>query len=213
MKRSALFGTLVVLSLGATARADFIPWKFNWTPSATTLFSDTSPDSKITLTNEPLGNATGPSDIVATNLKVFSNAPRGTPDMFGGAGSNFSLTLRLTDATSGMFSDLAFGGNFSGSLSAFSSDLDVNWTGNTGYTVTLGDTMTGFREYMVTIGPYSPPGPPDSDNSGGIGAHVEVRALDIQKAPEPSTMLLSCVGLSFLGLGAWRKRRQQGRVA
>jgi hypothetical protein len=56
---------------------------------------------------------------------------------------------------------------------------------------------------------YTPPGPPGSDNSGSISATVTVRPVNIQKSPEPSTMVLSVVGLSFLGLSSWRKRRQK----
>ena len=72
--------------------------------------------------------------------------------------------------------------------------------------------VLGTNEYTVKFVSYTPPGPPDSGNKGSIAYHVTVRNLDIQKAPEPSTMLLAGLGASFLGLGAWRKRRQ-GEVA
>ena len=69
--------------------------------------------------------------------------------------------------------------------------------------------ILGNNVYDVSNVSYTPPGPPATDNSGSIAATVNVRPLNIQKAPEPSTMVLSVVGLSFLGLSSWRKRRQK----
>lgn len=213
MKRSSSLytGALVALLFaGAWARADFIEWSFNFSPvGATTLLSDTSPDSKIILSNESPGTAAGPSDIVATNIDVASNAPRGTPDMFGTSG-HFVLKLNLKDTASGSATDLFFAGKFSGALSSKSSDLDVEFTEDAGAGIlTAYDVILGDNRYSVTIGPYSPPGPPDQNTLGSIAAHVEVEAVDVQKAPEPSTMILGCMGLGSLGLAAWRKRRMQ----
>ncbi len=192
-----------LLVAGLPARADFIEWKFNWTPSVSAIASDVSVDSSIQLTNEPLDTAAGSSDVVATNISVFSNAPRGTPDAF--SGSPFALNLQLTDAASGEFTNLVFSGNFAGILSSQSADLDVAWSGPESSTVQLGQSV-----YTVTIGPYSPPGPPTSDNKGSIAAHVEVKPIDVQKVPEPSTLALSGIALSLVGLAARRKRRQAG---
>ncbi len=192
-----------VLLAGPSARADFIQWKFNWTPTVSAITSDTSVDSFIQLTNEPEDNAAGSSDVVATNISVFSNAPRGNPDVFGPNSTNaFTLTMKLTDTASGEFANLVFGGRFTGTLSAQSADLDVTWTGQSNYVVELGNS-----EYTVDIGPYSPPGPPTADNKGSIAAHVEVRPLDVVKVPEPSTLVLSGIGMSLVGLASWRKRR------
>jgi hypothetical protein len=43
-----------------------------------------------------------------------------------------------------------------------------------------------------------PPGGPENPPSQGGGP---------SSTPEPSTLVLSCLGLSFLGVKAWRKRR------
>jgi len=213
MKRSSSLyaGALVALLFaGAWARADFIEWSFNWSPvGGSTLLSDSSPDSKIQLSNEALGTAAGPSDTVATNIFVASNAPRGTPDVFSTNGS-FMLKLSLKDTASGMTADLFFKGKFDGSLSAKSADLDASFVEDPDNGIaTEYDLVLGNARYTVTIGPYSPPGPPDQNTLGSIAAHVEVEALDVQKAPEPSTMILGCMGLGSLGLAAWRKRRQK----
>lgn len=209
MKRSMkLFsvGALLALMLaGSTARAAFIEWTYNWAPSATKVFAGEVGDgveNGVDLSNEPSGTVTGSSDIVATNIDGFSTAPRNDPAIFGGR-SDFSLKLQLTDKDSGATTDLTFGGKFTGPISSESADIDLTYT--TPQTLTA---ILGGNEYTVTIGPYSPPGPPGSSNSGSIAAHVDVKEATIAEAPEPSTMLLSCVGLSIVGVASWRKRRR-----
>src|SRR5262249_59978543 len=96
-----------------------------------------------------------------------------------------------------------------------------SWTGPTTQTVTLGNDT-----YTVTMSGSSPPGPPGSANPGSISAHVDVAAgpngggggggggggPPVNPAPEPSTLALSGLGLSCLGIASWRKRRRN-RVA
>src|SRR5215831_17862136 len=104
MKRSsvALFGAVAALLLaGPSARADFIQWRYNWTPSTLKVVSDTSPTSFVQLTNEPINKpngvqASGDSDIQMTNVRVFSDAPRANPDTFTGS-APVGFSLRLTD--------------------------------------------------------------------------------------------------------------------
>ena len=214
MKRSfvALFtGAVAALLLaGSSARADFVQWRYNWTPSTLKVVSDTSPTTFVTLTNEPLNlpdgrTVSGDSDIQMTNLKTTSDAPRAAPDTFT-ASSPVLFNLRLIDVASGAFANLAFGIKFSGDVSMLSSHLRVDPAslGTMFNNITLGNNI-----YSVGNVSYTPPGPPGSDNSGSIAVSVSVRPLNIAKAPEPSTMVLSVVGLSFLGLSSWRKRRQK----
>jgi PEP-CTERM motif len=204
MKKSLVMGAFAALLLGgASARADFIEWSYNWSPNVTTILSDTSVTSKLLFTNEPGATAAGNSDIVTTNITAISDAPRGTPDSFDNS-DPLTLKLHLTDTASGQATDLAFKIQFSGTMSGSSSNVDATFLSPTEATVQLGNSM-----YHVTIGPYSPPGPPSqSNNKGSIGASVEVNPANIAKAPEPSTMALSGVALSFLGLASWRKRRR-----
>jgi hypothetical protein len=75
----------------------------------------------------------------------------------------------------------------------------------------------------VTIGNYAPPGPPTASNAGSISAHVAVNEITppplpppppppppppTGQAPEPSTLLLSCMGLLGLGAASWKKWRR-----
>jgi len=213
MKRSsvALFGAVAALLLaGSSARADFVQWRYNWTPSTLKVVSDTATTTFVSLTNEPLNlpagrQVSGDSDIQMTNVKTTSDAPRAAPDVFT-ASAPVLFNLHLTDVASGAFADLKFNIKFGGDVSSVSSHLRVDPASlGTQYTnITLGNNV-----YDVTNVSYTPPGPPGSDNSGSIAVSVAVRPLDIQKAPEPSTMVLSVVSLSFLGLSSWRKRRQK----
>jgi PEP-CTERM motif len=196
-----------LLLAGGTARADFINWSYNWTPSATAVVSDTSTTSLLKLSNEPGASAAGNSDIVATNITAMSDAPRSNPDVFDSNGG-FSLKLHLTDQESGQSTDLTFGVKFTGTMSSQSTNVDADFMSPTEAQVQLGNNV-----YHVTIGPYSPPGPTSQvDNKGSIGATVAISAATIAKAPEPSTMALSGVALSFLGFASWRKRRQQTHI-
>lgn len=194
---------LALLLTGSSARAAFIEWSYNWKPSTSKVFaSDTGTTSGVDLSNEPEGTAGGNSDVVATNIDAFSNATRDNPELFTSRG-DFDLDLTLTDTASGESAVLTFGAKFTGPISSESADLDLAFTSPETLVVALGD-----HEYEVSVGPYSPPGPPGSSNSGSIAAYVEVRPADIQDVPEPSTMVLSCVGLSLLGLASWRKKRR-----
>src|SRR5215831_15830531 len=115
MKRSsvALFGAVAALLLaGPSARADFVQWRYNWTPSTLKVVSDTSPTSFVSLTNEPLNlpsgrQVSGDSDVVMTNIKTTSDAPRANPDVFT-ASPPVLFNLHLADVASGMSTDLKF---------------------------------------------------------------------------------------------------------
>jgi len=218
MKRSsvALFTGAIaaLLFAGPSARADFVQWRYNWTPSTLKVVSSTSPTTFVNLTNEPIGlpagrQVSGDSDIQMTNIKVSSDAPRAHPDLFT-ASSPVLFSLRLTDVASGAFTDLKFNVMFGGDVSALSSHLRVD---PASLATTYNNITLGNNVYTVGNVSYTPPGPPSTDNSGSIAATVTVRPVNIAKAPEPSTMVLSVVGLSFLGLSSWRKRRQKALAA
>ena len=74
-------------------------------------------------------------------------------------------------------------------------------------TYVAGDGTWASSGFTVSLIAYTPPGPPDQSNAGSISAHVSVTTTQTADLPEPSTMLLSGLGLTFLGGAAWRKRR------
>jgi hypothetical protein len=203
MKRSTpLVALVLLLAAGAGARADFIQWSYNWNINPISVLSD-SGNGSVSFTNQPAQTASGNSDTVATNLKANSLADPATPDTLNNTGA-YSLTLSLTDTASGQSGTLSFAGKLSGSFSKNSANITNAFTGPTTQTLFLGNDS-----YTVTIGPYSPPGPPDSTNLGSIAAHVDVSAIGPSgnPSPEPSALLLGLFGLSGAGVFSWRKRR------
>jgi hypothetical protein len=200
-----LFAAALALCLftGARARADFVNWSYNWTPSSTAILADTPTMGKILLSNEPGGTAVGNSFIVATNIKTASTADPATPATF--TNSSYGLTLTVVDAASGKTGNLTFNGQFNGTLSSQSSIIMNNFTGPTTQSMQLGNHL-----YSVTIGPFAPPGPPSANIAGSISAMANVTVKDV---PEPSTLVLSGLCLSVFGAGWWWKRARGRSLA
>jgi hypothetical protein len=214
MKRMSapLFVAALALTLFSQSRASasFVPWTYNWTPSTTSISADSPGTGGLSLTNEPTNHGVGTSDVVITNIRTFSSAPRTNPDKF--TSKPYTLTLFLQDDASGAHTTMTFGGAFSGTVSVNSANVANAFTGITQQVVQLGS-----HKYTVQLGSYAPPGPPTASNAGSITAHIFVDEDPNtggggnngggggQHAPEPSTMLLSLLGLSGLGAGAWKK--------
>jgi hypothetical protein len=223
--------TLLLLS-GSQARATMIDpstaqWSYNFTPGTVVpagtpgatqvspgvwvnqvnaIAADAPGTGGVSFTNEPARDVTGSSDVVATNLRVFSSALPTSPDTFNSGGA-YSLVLVVTDKASGDSAVLTFTGKLGGMFSASNSNVTNMFTGQTTQTATLGafDYTVSFPSNF-----YSPPGPPLASNSGSISAHVAVSPSNIGPAtvPEPATMVLSGLGLALMGAAGWRKRRQ-----
>ena len=211
--------TAVLLVAGASVRADAIPWTYSWQRDPISIAADGGGTGGVSLTSEALPkNAAGNSDIVATNLRAFSSATAENPDTFKTNGA-YVLSLTLTDSTSGNSGTLTFAGKLSGTFSVGNANITNLFNSPTEQKVQLGNNM-----YDVTIGPYSPPGPPSGSNAGSIAAHVDVNPVSstggggnnggtgsgsgggVSDVPEPSSILLSCLGLTFVGGAAGRKR-------
>ena len=204
--------TLLLLS-GSQARATMIDpstaqWSYNFTPGTVVpagtpgatqvspgvwvnqvnaIAADAPGTGGVSFTNEPARDVTGSSDVVATNLRVFSSALPTSPDTFNSGGA-YSLVLVVTDKASGDSAVLTFTGN------------------------STQDVVLGNFDYKVSFptAVYAPPGPPAASNAGSISAHVAVSPSNIGPAtvPEPATMVLSGLGLALMGAAGWRKRRQ-----
>jgi hypothetical protein len=223
MKRifvSPWIAAAAALLLAGTAQAAPPVWNYNWTPTKSTVVTDDSPNtSYLKITDQLVNNQaqTFSTDIIATNITVVSDAPAGFPDEFITKG-DISFNLRIFDGAvvDNIFQDFTFSGTFNTQDLANPStvaigDANVKFTNLTSGTITK---TIGTHEYSVGFVSYTPPPPQGTKDSNGnpvSGAaayHVTVRDLNIQKAPEPSSMILAGLGASFMGLGAWRKRRQ-----
>ncbi len=205
----------LVLFAATSARAGLVPasqvqWSYNFTPGASAVISDSNPSALVSFTNEPTKSAVGDSDVVVTNLRVSSTANPNTPDVLKSNGS-YSITLVLGTSANGspLSGSLTFTGKLTGSFSSGSANVANKFGPHATQTLTLGNYL-----FTVSLVAYTPPGPPNQVNAGSISAHVSIS--DIHSAgggsPEPSSMILAGMGLTFLGGAAWRKRRR-ARVA
>jgi hypothetical protein len=195
----ALAAVLVLLAPATEARAELIHWAYSWSNVPDKIMADSPGTSYITTTNEPLRLAAGESDIVATNLRTFSTAPETNPDHF--TAKPYTLNLFLFDIASGKSTTLPFTGQIDGTLTALSANLANTFTGQTTYTVQLGNHL-----YRVTIVAYTPPSPTGAQNAGSISAHAAITVITL---PEPSTFALSGVGIALFALARWRRRKRQ----
>jgi hypothetical protein len=214
MKRSlvSIASTAGLLLLAGTpAWADPTPapqvqWTYNFTPGAPFVQADGGPTSgSVTFTNEPTKGASNSSDVVLTNLRVSSTAAFDAPDTLNSSGA-WKVTLQLTDSASGAGTSMDFTGKLGGNFSGDNANVTNQFTGQTSHTWTAPNGNT----YTVSLGNFTPPGPPDAANAGSIAAHVAVTQGDGHiggTAPEPSSLVLSCLGLGFAGFTSWRKRR------
>src|SRR5262249_36760229 len=110
----ALLTTLIALAACVTqARADFVSWTDNFGRSPIAVPAN-NPGSTggLSLTDESTHQADGSSDIVATNIRAFSSAPRNNPDKFTNA--PYTLSLFLQDNASKQSTTLNFKGVFNG---------------------------------------------------------------------------------------------------
>jgi hypothetical protein len=199
----------LLLLAGVSARADLIQWGYNWEPNSTNVAADGSGTGHLGLTNEPSNAAAGTSNTVITNIRAFSTAPSATPDVFNHA--NFSFTMSLQDLASSQGGTVSFSGFFSGTLTANNANIKANFTSPTTQTLTLGGNT-----YTVTLGTYSPPGPPGAANAGSLNAVVTVTPGDTggghtSATPEPSTLIL--ISFAFPCLALTRGRRRRNRTA
>jgi len=215
--RFFLSAACVLAVMAGTATAAPTEWYDDWTTPTPPI---TQGLSSITIKPDRFPNPPvppfnfGSSGVTAAQLVVLSSQNNGTPDHF--EGRQFTLNVKVTDVDSGNLDNFsftfAFGNNsaFGGStLSKNKSHLEdlVYVSGDLG----VGKTISG-NIFTPIKWSYAWPGAPRDGTNGRISFTFDVRPADITKggsAPEPSTMLLSCVGLSLLSARAWRRRRQE----
>ncbi len=209
----AIVSAAALLCLGGTPAwagqgTTDVNWTYNFTPGQASVASNTGTGT-VTFTNEPTKAATNSSDVVVTNLRVNSIAPAATPDSFTSGGA-WKVGLQLTDTSSGDSTIMTFSGKLGGTWSSNNSNVTNTFTGTTSYTWT--DPKNGDK-FVVSLVGYTPPGPPTASNAGSIAAFVQVTPGNTggghgSGTPEPSTLVLSFLGLGFTGLTTWRNRRR-----
>jgi len=206
-----LFASAVALLLGSSEAQASILWSYDWSGSSSTtaVMSDTG-NTQVNFVNQPLLSASGSSNVIASNLSVQFNNASTTSDTYTNRG--YSLAMLLKDTASGAATMLTFSGVLNGNLTPLSTNLNNAFNNPTTQQVTLGAGI-----YTVTIGPFQSPGPfrspqPATSLDSSIGAHVDVQPNpefggNPNPSPEPSSLLLASLGMSFTGLVYWRKRK------
>jgi len=222
MKR--LSAPLIALALfafaGTNARAGIL-WEYDWNTSTASIPSDSGHNS-ITLTNQPLLSANGDTNVIATNLSVVTPFV-GSSDTW--TSKPYTLTLKILDHLSLQSAILTFQGEIVGSngptgtVTPNSSTLSNMFLGSMNsitnvFTTAMSQTVTlGGNTYTVNNFIAS-----DIPQPGGIAAAISARVTveggttggkPPTTSPEPSTLVLSCFGLSLLGLASWRRFRNR----
>lgn len=198
----------LMLLAGRGVRADYY---YDFSPiSNPTIYSDHS-GMGIILANQPqIGPiASGANtNVVAATMTTFINSGVTGTDSFTDKTATLQLTIvQGSDKATGTW-QLTFGG----SLSAETSQITVAFVGGINTQIL---TVDG-TQYKVTLNTIVPPGIPTAI-PGSVGGSIVAGTISVQPGggggntttPEPSTMILSCLGLSLLGLARWRKRRSQ----
>jgi hypothetical protein len=190
----------LIVSAKSQVRADQISWSYGFSLSSTSIKSNESSDS-ISIT--PLsGTLTGTlptaATITAVNLQTIANASAKDPAVFSNA--EYTLTMRLTDLSSGLTAAVTFEGMLNGTLSASGASLTNEFVGQKTFSFNLNHHI-----YDISIGSFTAPGSPGSGDLGSIDVNVS-----IHHNPEPSSFLLGALGLPAFGFMARRWRRQEG---
>lgn len=222
MKRLFLvLGTaVVVLSWlsGARAQAEAI----QWTASESLIGPSVLPNGALFINSQNVGeqahvalipgsttSGANSGSVVLANLSAFDQS--NSKASFGGPSAGYSLSLTLRDSASGASGSLIFGGNLSGIVDPQQgpapADITNTFLGPTTQSLKLGQNL-----YNVTIGPFVPPdnsaGPTGSEaGDGSISASIAVQPA-ANATPEPSTLMLACLGLPSLGLARCFRRRK-----
>jgi len=229
MKRFlAAWATALTLLLCAStgARADSsdpgsVAWSYNWSPGTPQVSSDSSSNGSIVFSNDPpKRDVQGPSKIVATSLNTHLATLSSDNYTFTGNQGAYTLNLALSLQPGGLgdvpahdiTKNLTFTGTLSDHFSIGNSNIGNAFGPNSTQSVQI-----GAYNFTVSLIEYASPGLPSvgdtpSPKPGTITAYVDIAKVSVAQVPEPSTMLLSGLGLTFLGGMSWRKRRQ-GRPA
>jgi hypothetical protein len=226
---------------GGRAAPVEIAWTDHWAPLTPRLHaqgyrSGNSPGLSFTTpfaatVQSPAGTAT---TVVAVNLTTVSSASSSRPDRIS---ADYTLSLMLTDEVSNAWTIRLFHGQLSGSLWRGGSSLSARFLptnpqafflGGNSYAVSFGSfarvggaatqytldasiaTVPAGRRASraATAMPLGGMAASPLDNPVPAGGPVASPSA----APEPSTLVLSFLGLSALGGGAWWRRRK-GRYA
>jgi hypothetical protein len=143
-------------------------------------------------------------------------------DVIPGTGGHYTLTLTIYAKDPSKFpgtasATVSFNGQLQGSLTALSSNLtntilsskDSNGTVHVGGQAAT--AMLGNIPITVSYSGFAEPGNTVDQSFGAISFKIKAGGGTVVggQNPEPSSMILGCLGLSFVGGVVWRARRRK----
>lgn len=161
-----------------------------------------------------------PADVTPARLLTVSSASKANANTIS---TNYTLSLVVTDNVTNATAAATFYGKLTGTFyHGYSSFLNTFLSGANGSAVpsvsqnivlNLGNNQT--ETIAVKLDQFtSPNSNQGSSNTGSIGAHISANlgtgtggGPGPNGTPEPSTMVLSFLGLSGLGMASWRRWR------
>jgi hypothetical protein len=161
----------------------------------------------------PVNGALPPAAILATNLKTVSSQPNAAhADHLH---SDYTLTVVLKDHASHATGTLIFKGHLDAAFAhhyAAGTNFFYDASNNHVQSVTKSVVLNGYTIF-VTLDSFTPFSNPNSHSNGSIGgvmfAQTPGGGPGPNGSPEPSTLVMSFLGLSGLGLASWRKWRRR----
>jgi hypothetical protein len=212
MKRfAAIFGT-ALLVLPATAagqvRADYLNWTYSSTLNVAGVSVDAGSNGGASVTLTDVAKAgTGSIPVIAYETQTSST----TPIDFNN--STYNLALKITDGNNAS-GTLNFTGSLNGALTATTSSVVASFAPVTSNSITFdGHTYTVSIPSLTLAAPTSPQqdimaSVSVANASGGGGPPPPPPPPPPHGTPEPTSLLLAGLGLSWLGAERWWKRRR-----
>ena len=197
--------------------ATAIGWGVDWSPTSNQVLMGTGASMMPTFIN--FSNPGFQSFTLATSQTTASNLTLDTHETSGSPlvvpqinAQNFTITAKVYDGTTtgAPFKTVSFTGNLWGTFSTGGVSTFSSWNGPTSQMITFAGTGDKFT--VALVGLQGPPIPSLSAHPGQILAQITETPGSgggPHGTPEPSTMLMGCMGLSFLGFASWRKRNRQ----
>ena len=216
------------LAAAAPSRADTIYW-YNWVrnPVSISTVQELHPNQAGTgginlldLNSNPV-QAQDATGNPAADIQVISSASNANKDMVAVGGGHYTLSLTLYDQDpsknlpgthSGVVS---FAGQLQGTVTALSSNLtnailSSTDAGGTHAGQNWAQVQVGNSLFTITYSGFAEPGPSGEHSFGAISFHItQAPATSGGKSPEPSSVVLGCLGLTCLGGVVWRARRRK----
>jgi hypothetical protein len=200
----ALGAILLALVCPSFVQADPIGFSYDFlTPNSVT--GDQGNLGVVAFSTTAGGQATAGATLTAASLTAVTSANSSNPDTFSGEG--YTLSLQLTDSSSGKSGTLTFNGQLFGSLTASAANITTSFS-PTSKQILLGDDL-----YTVSVGPLVPPTVSNPTVVGTLYATVAAQSegqiiVSVpEPSPEPTSLMLAALGVTGFAVARKMSRR------